>query len=182
LAGSIWLLFFAKIHQFNLIGIAVIFFRVFRVFCGSICLSRRARQPTTEHTEHTAGLAMTKLIHADETHALLGACFEVYREKGCGFLEAVFQECLELELGDRAIPFQARAPLLLSYKGRPLRQTYQPDFLCYEKVILEIKAVSKLADEHRAQVHNYLRAANLRVGLLVNFGHYPLVEYDRIVI
>ena len=125
---------------------------------------------------------MTKLIHADETHALLGACFEVYKEKGCGFLEAVFQECLELELADRGIPFQAQVPLQLRYKGRPLRQTYQPDFLCFDKVILEIKAVTKLADEHRAQLHNYLKATGCRVGLLVNFGHHPLVEHERIVL
>ncbi len=125
---------------------------------------------------------MTKLIHADETHALLGACFEVYKEKGCGFLEAVFQECLELELTDRRIPFKAQAPLQLQYKGRPLRQVYQPDFLCFDKVILEIKAVTKLADEHRAQLHNYLKATGCRVGLLVNFGHHPLVEHERIVL
>jgi GxxExxY protein len=124
----------------------------------------------------------TKLIHADETHALLGACFEVYKEKGCGFLEAVFQECLEIEFTDRGIPFKSQEPLQIYYKGRPLRQSYQPDFLCFNKVILEIKAVSKLADEHRAQVHNYLRATGCRVGLLVNFGHFPLVEHERIVL
>jgi GxxExxY protein len=125
---------------------------------------------------------MTKLIHADETHALLGACFEVYKEKGCGFLEAVFHECLELEFAERGVPFRAQAPLQLMYKGHPLRQTYQPDFLCFDKIILEIKAATKLTDEHRAQVHNYLRATGCRVGLLVNFGHYPLVEHERIVV
>ena len=124
---------------------------------------------------------MPEFIHGDETHALLGACFEVYKDKGCGFLEAVFQECLELELSDRKIAFKVQPQLRLEYKGRVLQQTYQPDFVCYEKVILEIKAVSKLADEHRAQLHNYLKATGLKVGLLVNFGHYPLVEHDRIV-
>ena len=124
---------------------------------------------------------MTKLIHADETHALLGACFEVYKDKGCGFLEAVFQECLELELADREIPFETKPALRLEYKGRQLKQTYQPDFVCFGKIILEIKAVTNLADEHRAQVHNYLKATGLRVGLLVNFGHFPLVEHERIV-
>jgi len=124
---------------------------------------------------------MPEFIHGDETHALLGACFEVYRDKGCGFLEAVFQECLELELNDRNIPFKAQPPLSLEYKGRVLKQTCQPDFVCYDKVILEIKAVSKLADEHQAQVHNYLKATGLRVGLLINFGHHPLIEHERIV-
>lgn len=124
---------------------------------------------------------MPEFIHGEETRALLGACFEVYREKGCGFLEAVFQECLELELAERGIHFRAHPLLKLEYKGRQLRQVYQPDFVCFEKVIVEIKAVTKLADEHRAQVHNYLRATGLRVGLLVNFGHYPLIEHERIV-
>jgi GxxExxY protein len=124
---------------------------------------------------------MPEFIHGQETRALLGACFEVYKTKGCGFLEAVFHECLELELSDRGIPFITHPTLQLEYKGRRLRQTYQPDFLCFDKVILEIKAVTKLADEHRAQVHNYLRATGLRVGLLINFGHHPLIEYERIV-
>ena len=124
---------------------------------------------------------MAEFIYGNETHALLGACFEVYKDKGSGFLESVFQECLELELTDRRIPFQMHPPLRLEYKGRTLRQTFQPDFICYDKVILEIKAVTKLADEHRAQVHNYLKATGLRIGLLVNFGHHPLVEHERIV-
>lgn len=102
---------------------------------------------------------MTKLVPAEETHALLGACFEVYKVKGCGFLEAVFQECLEMELTDRCVPFRSPPLLNLEYKGRPLEQKYQPDFLCFDKVILEIKAVSKLTDEHRAQLHNYLKAS-----------------------
>lgn len=125
---------------------------------------------------------MTELIHAEESYKVIGACFEVYKEKGCGFLEAVFQECLELELSDQGIPFVAQPRLSLSYKGRPLKQTYAPDFTCFEKLILEIKAVSVLTDEHRAQVHNYLRAPRLRLGLLVNFGHYPKLEWERIVL
>ncbi|HWL17279.1 MAG TPA: GxxExxY protein [Opitutus sp.] len=125
---------------------------------------------------------MSDLLYPEESYQLMGACFEVYKEKGCGFLEAVFQECLELELSDRRIPYVQHPSLTLQYKGRPLRQTYTPDFLCFEKIILEIKAVSKLADEHRAQVHNYLRATGHRLGLLVNFGHFPKVEYERIAL
>ena len=124
---------------------------------------------------------MPEFVHGEKTHALLGACFEVYKEKGCGFLESVFQKCLELELTDRAIPFRIQPQLVLEYKGRRLRQTYQPDLVCYGKIILEIKAVTKLADEHRAQVHNYLKATGLRVGLLVNFGHHPLIQHERII-
>lgn len=123
-----------------------------------------------------------KLIHEQETYRILGACFEVYKEKGCGFLEAVFQECLELELEFQGIPFVAQPELALTYKGRPLRAKYRPDFVCFDKVLVEIKAVSALTDEHRAQVINYLHATGLRVGLLVNFGHYPRVEHERIVV
>lgn len=123
-----------------------------------------------------------KLIHEEETYAILGACFEVYKERGCGFLEAVYQECLELELALRGVPFVAQPELVLSYKGRPLRQKHKPDLVCFDAVLVELKAVSKLADEHRAQMINYLHATGLRVGLLVNFGHHPKVEHERIVV
>jgi GxxExxY protein len=112
----------------------------------------------------------------------MGACFEVYKEKGCGFLEAVYQECLEMEFADQGIPFDAQQRLALTYKGRPLKQTYEPDFICFDKIVVEIKAISALADEHRAQVHNYLRATKLRLGLLINFGHHPKLESERIVL
>jgi GxxExxY protein len=125
---------------------------------------------------------MTELINRDETYRILGACFEVYRDKGCGFLEGVFQECLDIEFQLQEIPARAQVSMPLEYKGRPLRQTYIADFICYEKVIVEIKAVSKLTDEHRAQIQNYLHATKLRVGLLVNFGHFPKVEYERFVL
>jgi GxxExxY protein len=123
---------------------------------------------------------MTKVIYAEESYRIMGACFEVYKEKGCGFLEAVFQECLEIEFSQRGIPYVAHPPLSLSYKGRALRQTYTPDFICDGKIVLEIKAVSTLHDEHRAQVHNYLRATAHRLGILVNFGHFPKLEYERV--
>ena len=123
-----------------------------------------------------------ELLHEEETYRIRGACFEVYKEKGCGFLEAVYQECLELELGSQGISFVAQPELVLSYKGRPLKQTYKPDLICFGAVLVELKAVSKLTDEHRAQVINYLNATGLRVGLLVNFGHHPKAEIERIVV
>jgi GxxExxY protein len=125
---------------------------------------------------------MTDIIYREESYRIMGACFEVYREKGCGFLEAVFQECMELELSTQAIPFHAHPLLNLTYKGRPLKQTYSPDLVCFDRIVVELKAVSKLTDEHRAQVHNYLRATGHRLGLLVNFGHFPKVEFERIVL
>lgn len=124
----------------------------------------------------------SNIINKEESYRIMGACFEVYKEKGCGFLEAVYQECLEMEFSLQGILFQPQVGLALAYKGRPLKQKYVPDFICFGKIILEIKAVSQLTDEHRAQVHNYLRATGYKLGLLVNFGHYPGVEHERIVV
>jgi len=125
---------------------------------------------------------MNDIIYPELSYKIMGACFEVYRDKGCGFLEAVYQECLELELTDQGVPFAAQQKLQLGYKGRLLKQTYEPDFTCYGKIIIEIKAVAKLAYEHRAQMHNYLRASGLRLGLLINYGHYPKLESERIAL
>jgi len=122
-----------------------------------------------------------EVIYKDESYAIMGACFEVYKEKGCGFLEAVYQECLAIELELRGIPNVRHPCVELTYKSQPLQQVYQPDFVCYGKIIVELKAVSALTDEHRAQVHNYLRATGHRLALLANFGHYPRLEYERIV-
>ncbi len=117
----------------------------------------------------------------DETYQILGACFEVYNEMGRGFLESVYQECLEVELTSYGIPFEAQQPIELVFKGQELKRTFAPDLLCFGKVIVELKAVRRLAAEHRAQLINYLRACRLEVGLLVNFGSYPQLEYERIV-
>ena len=106
----------------------------------------------------------------------------MYREQGCGFNEPVYQECLEMELGLREIPFIAQKELVLHYKGRPLQQRYKPDVICFDTVVVEIKAVKELLNEHRAQVYNYLKSARLELGLLVNFGHHPMVEIERIVL
>ncbi len=123
-----------------------------------------------------------KILYKDEVYAIQGAIFEVYREMGCGFLEAVYQECLERELRLRNVPFVPQKELLLTYKGEPLEQRYKPDFICHDKIILELKAVSELANEHKAQLFNYLKASRLRLGLLVNFGHYPKVQIERIIL
>ena len=122
-----------------------------------------------------------EIMHKDEAYAIIGACFEVYNDKGPGFLEAVYHECLEIEFGERGIPFQSHEELVLTYKGRTLKKTYEPDFTCFGKIIVEIKAVSELCDEHRAQVHNYLKATGYRLGLLVNFGAHKELKYERIV-
>jgi GxxExxY protein len=123
-----------------------------------------------------------EVVYREESYRVMGACFEVYRDMGCGFLEPVYQECLELEFELQGLPFKPQADLILSYKRRPLKQKYSPDFLLFDKIVLEIKAVKELAKEHHAQVHNYLKATGYRLGLLVNFGSYPKVESSRIVI
>ncbi|MGA2446817.1 MAG: GxxExxY protein [Opitutaceae bacterium] len=125
---------------------------------------------------------MSKLIHEAETYKILGACFEVYKEKGGGFLEAVYQECLAIEFELQGIPAKPQVRLPMSYKGRPLHKHYEADFVCYDRILVEIKAVSQLVDEHRAQIINYLNATGLKVGLLMNFGHFPKVEHERFVL
>jgi len=109
-----------------------------------------------------------RLFYKDESYAIQGAIFEVYREMGCGFLEAVYQECLEEEFKLQNIPFVAQRDLLIQYKGKLLRQIYKPDFICFDQIIVEIKALSVLTGEHETQVLNYLKATGYRLGLLVN--------------
>ena len=121
-----------------------------------------------------------ELIYNQESYVVVGACFEVYNEKGCGFLEPVYHECLAIEFEHQRIPAISKPSLTLSYRGRTLVQTYNPDFICFEKILLELKTASKLADEHRAQLLNYLNATGFELGLLVNFRHYPGLEYERI--
>ena len=125
---------------------------------------------------------MTEIIYKEESYKIIGACFEVYNEKGCGFLESVYQECLEIEFEHQNIPFGSQAELELWYRDRKLKQTYKVDFVCHGKIIVEIKAVSQLVDEHRAQLLNYLNATGFHLGLLVNFGHHPQLEYERIAL
>ena len=121
---------------------------------------------------------MSGLIYPEESYKIIGACFNVYKEKGCGFTEPVYQECLEIELEYQEIPFEAQRKLKLAYRGRELKQTFKPDFICYEKIVVEIKAVANLVDQHRAQLLNYLNATEMKLGLLANFGHYPKLEYE----
>jgi GxxExxY protein len=123
---------------------------------------------------------MTEIIYRKESYAIMGACFEVYNEKACGFLEPVYQECLGIEFQYQRIPAIAKPSLALNYRGRILKQNYEPDYVCFEKIIVELKAVSALVDEHRAQLLNYLHATRFELGLLVNFGHFPGLEYERI--
>jgi GxxExxY protein len=125
---------------------------------------------------------MTDILYKEESYTIVGACFNVYNDKGCGLLEPVYQECCEIELAHQEIPYFAQKELQLTYRGQVLKQYYKPDFICYGKIMLEIKALSQLIDEHRAQLINYLNATGMKLGLLVNFGHHRTLEYERIVL
>ena len=116
----------------------------------------------------------------ERTYKIIGAAIEVHKELGSGFLEAVYQEALGKEFGFQGIPFKAQPVIGIAYKGKALDKTYQPDFLCYEESIVEIKAISALSGLEEAQLINYLKATGLHVGLLLNFGSKSL-EYKRLV-
>jgi GxxExxY protein len=121
-------------------------------------------------------------MDSEETGQVLGACFEVYRVMGPGFLESVYQECLSLEFKSRNIPFIPQKQMSLEFKGVILQQTYQADFICFDRIILEIKAMASFVKDHEAQVLNYLRATRVRVGLLVNFGHAQTLQVKRLIV
>ena len=123
---------------------------------------------------------MATLLYKDESFKIIGACFEVYNQKGFGFTEPVYQECLEFELAMQGIPFVAQPEIHLTYKGNRLTKHFKPDFICYEKIIIELKAVASIDDAHRAQTINYLNALGLELGLLINFGQYPKLVYERL--
>lgn len=133
---------------------------------------------TTKDTKSTK----EKILFTEECYAIQGAIFEVYREMGCGFLESVYQECLEREFQRMSIPFVAQQELKLLYKRELLKQTFKPDMICYDKIIVELKAVKQIAPEHKAQILNYLKATGIKLGLLVNFGTYPKAEIIRLAL
>lgn len=130
----------------------------------------------------TALSSRDDLLFRDECFRIYGAIFEVYREHGCGFAEAVYQESLAIEFELQKIPFVAQPELSLAYKQHQLRQTYRPDFVCYGSIILELKALKGTSPEHEAQVLNYLKASGLKLALLVNFGKCPKASIQRIVL
>jgi len=119
-------------------------------------------------------------LFKEESYKIIGACFEVYNQKGCGFTEPVYQECLQIELAMQGIPYVAQPELKLEYKGRSLSQFFRPDFICYEKIIIEIKAVANMIDAHKAQAINYLNATKFELAILVNFGQFPRLSYERL--
>ena len=120
------------------------------------------------------------LLLEEESYLIRGAIFEVYKTLGAGFLESVYQEALEVELESMNVPHKSQPEITISYKGRSLNKTYRADIVCYDSIILELKAVKQLLPEHMAQLQNYLRATKMRLGFLVNFGNSTGVEIKRI--
>lgn len=121
-----------------------------------------------------------KLLYKEEVYRIIGCAMEVHRTLGCGFLEAVYQEALEIEFQRQRLPYEREKPLGITYKGLLLQKTYIADFVCFDKIIVELKALSTFSSEHYAQVLNYLKATGYRLGLLINFGAKSL-EYKRII-
>ena len=122
------------------------------------------------------------IIHKEESYKIVGAAFKVYNNLGHGFLEAVYQEALEIELQRQGIPYEREKVLKIQYDGVELKQTYKADFVCFGKIIVELKAVSALEDAHLSQVYNYLHATGHQLGLLLNFGSPDKLEHERIVV
>ena len=137
----------------------------------------------TNHTNSYLRYAheQEELFFKDECYKIHSCIFAVNRKLGAGFLEEVYQEALEIELKRENIPFISQQELKILYDGIPLTKKYIADIVCYDKIIIEIKAVSKITNQHKAQLMNYLAATGLKLGLLVNFSAFPKAEIIRIV-
>ncbi|MFO7890672.1 MAG: GxxExxY protein [bacterium] len=126
-------------------------------------------------------LKRAELLFPEESYKIVGCCMEVHKELGPGFLEKVYQEALEYEFKKIYIPYLSEQELTIKYKNYTLQQKYFVDFVCYEKILLELKAVKDFDDIHKAQLFNYLKATGFKLGILINFGKKSLVT-KRIVL
>ena len=122
-----------------------------------------------------------KIIYKAESFAIIGSCMKVHRELGPGFLEPVYQEATEIQFNEDKIPHNREEELIINYLGSPLKKQYSADFTCYDKIIVELKALSAISSDHEAQLLNYLKATSYKLGILVNFGA-PKLEYKRMVL
>ena len=124
---------------------------------------------------------MSILLYEQECYKIIGACMEVHNELGCGFLEGVYQEALEIEFTYQAIPFEREKELRILYKNKEISKKYKADFICYNRVLLELKALNYITADHESQLINYLKATDLKVGFLINFGEKSL-KYKRFIL
>jgi GxxExxY protein len=129
-----------------------------------------------------AKIDLSKLLLGDETYQIVGAAMEVYYKLGTGFLEPVYQQALAIELKQRSILFEQEKRFQIDYKGTILEKEYVADFVCFDQVIVEIKALNQLSPVDWSQVLNYLKVSRMRVGLLFNFGSVGRLEWKRLVI
>ncbi len=124
---------------------------------------------------------MSDLILKDEVYAVVGAAIEVHRELGPGFLESIYQEAMEIELKARKIPFVPQQPISVRYKDVTLKRQYFADLVCFEQIVVEIKALDRLSGTEQAQVLNYLKGTGFPVGILINFGNHGRLQWKRLV-
>ena len=123
---------------------------------------------------------MSEILFKEECYAIIGAALEVHKQLGCGFIEKVYQDALEIEFGLRGIPYNREKHLPVFYKGQQIRHDFFVDFICYNKIIIECKAVSEILDIHKIQTLNYLKINKFKLGIIINFSNKSL-EYIRIV-
>lgn len=138
-------------------------------------MNNQDTQPKTASTSRT-------LLYADEVYKIIGAAMDIYNTMKSDYLEAVYQEALEVELGWRNIPFVSQKDISIQYKGHILKKTYLADFLIYDKIIVEIKALDRLTSRETSQVLNYLHATGMRLGLLINFGSLMEMKWERLIL
>ena len=124
---------------------------------------------------------MDEMVLREEVYAVVGAAIEVHRELGAGFLEAVYQEAMERELATRGVAFESQRELVIQYKGQPLGKSYVCDLLCFDSVLVELKAMDRLSGREEAQLINYLKSSGLSVGVLINFGAHGKLEWRRLI-
>ncbi len=124
---------------------------------------------------------MVELILKEEVFAIIGAAIEVHKVLGSGFLEPVYQEAMEIESRGRGLPFETQRVLEIYYKEHRLKKEYVPDLIYYGQIIVELKALDRLTGREEAQLLNYLKATGMKVGVLINFGSHPKLEWKRLV-
>jgi GxxExxY protein len=125
---------------------------------------------------------MVELLFKNEVYAIIGAAMEVYNQLGPGFSEVIYQEAMEIEVESRKIPNNPQQEIYIKYKETKLKQFFKPDFICYDKIIVEIKALDRLTSREESQLLNYLKAMGLPVGILINFGAENDLEWKRMVL
>jgi len=124
---------------------------------------------------------MTNFLYQKESYAIIGAAMEVYNELGPGFLEAIYHDALKIELASSNVPFVSEKPLAVYYRGHQLPHTYVADLICWERILLELKAAKEINENHLAQMHNYLKATGLALGYVINFGHQEKLQWQRVL-